>query len=36
MFRQSWFDFGDKNMLKLLNLEQFFFDQVIPPDREVL
>jgi hypothetical protein len=27
---------GDKNMLKLLNLEQFLFDQVIPPDREVL
>ena len=25
MFRSSWFDLSGKNMLKLLNLEHFFF-----------
>ena len=36
MFCQSWFDFGNKNMRKHLNLEQFLFDYVLPPNRKML
>ena len=36
MFRSSWLDLSEKNMLKLLNLEHFLFDEVIQPHREML